>query len=175
MQCNCHWRLLRYLVVSGFYLSSTAEVVVNIDYKDDNHVVIPTDVIGYKYIVTSPQFSDYQETFFVIHGNTSTVRIVLPSNLQSTVEIDGVQYSQGSSVNLTLPVDGVLGISCSCDLTGAMVTSDLPVNILSGARRSSSQEGYIEAVPPFGAWGRRFIFSSHPWVAANVTLVIQGL
>ena len=137
-------------------------------------MLLPTDVAANSFIVMAPLFTDYQFSFIVIHGNMSTLQLTIPDTIQSNVNIGGNSYTPGSTANVTLPVNGVLSIICSCDLTGVAITSDLPVSILSGGKKSNSPDGYIEAVTPLGTWGRKFVFPSHTWISETVTLVIAG-
>lgn len=145
-----------------------------IEYSEDTHIVLPTDVFAKQFTVASPPFGPYQKSFIVIHGNASALNIAFPDSITSNVDINGINYGADSNANVTLPVNGVLAILCSCDLTGVTITSDLPVFILSGAKKTNSPEGLIETVAPEGTWGRKFLFPSHPWIAANITLVITG-
>lgn len=181
VQMHCFMRLavgslvlISVLIVAGFLLSSTSEVSVYIEYSSDNHVVLPTDVFAKHFIVASPLFAAYQDSFIVIHGNSSTLQLAIPDTLTSNVNIDGASYSAGSSVDVTLPTNGVVAIECPCDLTGVTVTSDLPVSVFSGAKRPNSPEGVIEAVAPVGTWGRKFLFPSHSWISDNISLIITG-
>lgn len=167
------WALLR--LISGLIVTSTFEVIIYVDYADDSHVVLPVDVTSTEYILTSPTVVDYSVSYVIIHGNTSVVQFEVPDKTQSNIQIEGTSYGPGSTANISLPLNGVLAISCSCDLTGAKVTSDLPVFILTGAKKSSSPTGYIEATFPVGTWGRKFLFPTHSWISDNVTLVITGL
>lgn len=137
-------------------------------------MVIPTDVVGYNYIVTSVVTIELSDSFIVIHGNNSHVELRLPEGLQSSISISGEQYDAGSNINISFPANGVLGIKCSCDLSGATIFSNLPVSVLVGNTKRNSTDGVIEQLPPMNTWGRKFLFSKSIWFAQNITLKITG-
>ncbi|WAR04016.1 hypothetical protein MAR_010574 [Mya arenaria] len=160
----------------GYELVSTAEVFVYINFLHDNLALLPTDVSGTEYVVTSRLTSMLNETFVVIHGDKTTVNVTLPGDcVSSTIEIDGQTIAGQSKLTVVLPDNGVLGILFNCDITGAHIKSDLPTQVFSGAtNRASVSGGMIEQVPPLYTAGRRFLYSAHAWIRSNITVIITG-
>lgn len=160
--------------VSGFLMETSSEVTVYIDHKDDNFLLYPVDAFGYNYIVTSITTMKLPQSFIVIHGNNSYFELTLPVGIPSHVSISEKQYQGGSKINISLPTHGVIGIKCSCDLTGASIDSVLPISVLVGSMESNSINAVIEQLPAKNTWGRKFIFSNSRWFAQNITLKITG-
>ncbi|XP_060556928.1 uncharacterized protein LOC132717475 [Ruditapes philippinarum] len=175
LQLACNQFVWESPTTMGFLLKATAEVSVYIDYKDDSYILIPSDAFGYNYIVTSITTSKLSESFMVIHGNNSYVELTLPQGIQSQVSISGTQYGGGSKINISLPASGVIGIKCSCDLTGATVDSALPISVLVGSFDTSFSSVVLEQLQAKNTWGRKFIFSHSSLIAQNVTVKITGL
>ncbi|XP_045176687.2 uncharacterized protein LOC123537162 [Mercenaria mercenaria] len=174
LELNCTQFVWKLPTTAGFQLQTTSEVSVYIDNREDSYMLIPTDAFGYNYIVSSIATIMLPDSIIVIHGNNSHVELTLPADIQSRVTINGKQYEGGSMISISLPANGVVGIKCFCDLTGAIVNSALPISVLVGSMGNSSTDAVLAQLPAKNTWGRKFIFTHSSWFAQNVTLKITG-
>ncbi|KAL4224827.1 hypothetical protein ACF0H5_015523 [Mactra antiquata] len=164
------------ILTSGFFLTSTEEVNVYVhNDNNDNCMVFPEDTAGTNYMITNIVTTILPESFIIIHGNDSQVSLTLPDTfVSSTLTISGVQYSTGSPVIFTLPEHGMLGLNCSCDLTGAIINSSRPISVFVGSYSDSTSVGVMEQILPTSSWGKRYLYSMSAWLHSNVTLIISG-
>lgn len=136
--------------------------------------MFPWDIIGHNYIVSSLTTIELADSFVILHGNQSHVELTLPPGHVVNVTINGQQYTGGSTVNISLPEYGVLGIRCTCDLTGATIVSTLPVSVYIGAIGRNLFSGLIEQLPAKETFGRKFLYPVSSRLAQNLTLKISG-
>lgn len=112
-----------------------------------------------------------------------------PARVSVTVAADTVAggsvpaLAAGQTLTVDLPPFGVLHIAGrpDQDLTGTVIRSDVPVSVLAGCHSclvatSPTSDDVLEAIPPLGAWGRRYVVPvSYPTtVATNLIRILSG-
>ena len=159
-------------------MNTTSEVLVYLDFKDDNLVLFPTDVSGMVYSVTTHVTSHYVRSFIVIHSGSEAVNVsisVPETCLTSNITIDDVDYTGVPHINVTLQTHTVLGVLCSCDLSGALVVSDIPVVVFSGSTvKDDAKTGTIDQIPARFTFGKRYLYPAHDWILENITVILTG-
>ena len=153
---------------NALYITADDEVVmygVNKErYSNDAYLALPTDVLGQEYyLVTWYPPSRQTEMMMVGINDTTTVQIQLPSAIGgNTITYNGATYGAGDTITDTLDRFDTLQLVSSGDLTGAYVTSDKPIGVLSGNQKTKigsggSSDHLCEFLIPVSQWGKNFI------------------
>ncbi|XP_013415051.1 IgGFc-binding protein [Lingula anatina] len=159
----------------GIYITASDEIIVYAvnkeHYSSDSFLVIPADVLGTDYFVPAwprnTAVSGRQEPAqigVVATENSTSVNFTMPSHSFSC-SYNGQTYSSGDSLTVSLDRCQTFQLQCDEDLTGARVTSDKPIGIVSGNKRtellstssSRSSDHIEEMIPSVPTLGRRFL------------------
>ncbi len=157
---------------NGIEIYSTRDISVlclnygGYGYASDGYLALPTNTLGLVYVVASyqPYYSRSRANFAVISAHENNAIIVLP-NKNVVIQSRGLSYNKGASLFVTLEKLEALYISSTSDLSGTIVISRKPVNVISGVERayptgSTGQSGFLESfLLPVSLWGRFFILS----------------
>ncbi|XP_013415060.1 IgGFc-binding protein [Lingula anatina] len=159
----------------GIYITASDEIIVYAvnkeHYSSDSFLVIPADVLGTDYFVPAwprnTAVSGRQEPAqigVVATENSTSVNFTMPSHSFSC-SYNGQTYSSGDSFTVSLDRCQTFQLQCDEDLTGARVTSDKPIGVVSGSKRtellstssSRSSDHIEEMIPSVPTLGRRFL------------------
>ncbi|KAK3096144.1 hypothetical protein FSP39_023688 [Pinctada imbricata] len=132
-------------------------------YSNDAYLALPTDVLGTEYYSVTWYPPTLQTELMVVGVNdTTTVTIVLPSGLGgNTVSWNGVNYGAGDTITQVVNRFDTWQITSSGDLTGAYVTSDKIIGLISGNKKTrigtgGSSDHLTEFLMPVDNWGKNF-------------------
>ncbi|KAJ8315039.1 hypothetical protein KUTeg_007189 [Tegillarca granosa] len=152
----------------GFLITADDEIVaygVNKQLNsNDAFLALPTDVMGTEYYAIS-YYPPYRRCQLMVVGveDSTSVQIKFPSNswAQTTDSYNGQTYAAGSTLSITVNRYDTFQIQSLGDLTGAYITSDKPISVFSGNRKTNtgqydSQDHLVEHLTPVNTWGKKF-------------------
>jgi RHS repeat-associated protein len=140
----------------------------------DAYLALPNDVLGTQYLVMSyPGFNDSE--FDVVATQDQTHVTITPSATTATRPA-GVPYT------VTLNAGQVYQLisASNGDLTGTSITSDQPIDVLSGSRATQVPNGFphvnflVEQIPPIADWGQHFFTVPSATRSADVYRVLAS-
>ncbi|KAJ8314516.1 hypothetical protein KUTeg_006666 [Tegillarca granosa] len=152
----------------GFLITADDEVVaygVNKQkYSNDAFLALPTDVLGKEYyaITYYPPYRRAQIMVVGVQDSTSvTIRFSSSSWSKTTDSYGGRTYKSGSTLRISVNRYDTFQIQSPGDLTGAYITSDKPISVFSGNRKTNtgpygSQDHLVEHLTPVNTWGKKF-------------------
>ena len=135
----------------------------------DGFHALPTDVIGTKYFVltyVNPYTTRYENNLLVVGVRDFTsLRIKLANNPNVNVIFNNISYGRGDDIDIILHRYKTVQIEAVGDLSGSVVTSDKPVTVLSGNKKTivrkdgiaSGIDHLVDMLPPVDTWGKRYI------------------
>jgi hypothetical protein len=150
----------------GIHVTSTAEVTVyglnRITFTTDAYLGLPTDILGTEYIVQGYKNTDIVNgtQFAVVATQDATTVTINP-----TVTTDGHTAGTPYTVNLNQGQTYQLrnGDLAPADLSGSIVTSNLPVAVFGGHECANIPAGavacdhIVEEMTPTATWGKSFV------------------
>ncbi|XP_063430248.1 uncharacterized protein LOC134712536 [Mytilus trossulus] len=152
----------------GILVSASDEVViygVNKErYSNDAFLGVPIDVLGTEYYAVT-WYPASQQCELAVAGviDNTVVSFTFPASMSSSVTYDGVSYSGGSTLTVTLhQFDTIQLINSDADLTGTYIHSDKKIAAFSGNKKTTigtgtSSDHLVEQLTPVGTWGKNFI------------------
>ncbi|KAJ8315427.1 hypothetical protein KUTeg_007577 [Tegillarca granosa] len=152
----------------GFLITADDEVVaygVNKQkYSNDAFLALPTDVLGKEYYAVTyyPPYRKAQIMVVGVQDSTSvTIRFSSSSWSRTTDSYGGKTYAAGSTLRIRVNRYDAFQIQSPGDLTGAYITSDKPISVFSGNRKTNtgpygSQDHLVEHLTPVNTWGKKF-------------------
>ncbi|ESP00925.1 hypothetical protein LOTGIDRAFT_172933 [Lottia gigantea] len=163
------------ITYSGAIVATSKEdIMVYVQYKQDNFLVFPITSLSKQYIVVTDLPSYMDKAFLAITTpSKSVVRIRIPRDMKSFVVFNEGRFYPGETISVSLSRYDVLMIDCECDLTGVNVESDTGVVVVSGSYKKSSTLVIIEECLSAGAWGKHFVLPIEFWMK-NASLKILG-
>ncbi|CAG2227544.1 Hemicentin-1 [Mytilus edulis] len=152
----------------GILVSASDEVViygVNKErFSNDAFLGVPTDVLGTEYYAVT-WYPASQQCELAVAGviDNTVVSFTFPASMSSSVTYDGVSYSGGSTLTVTIhQFDSIQLINSNADLTGTYIHSDKKIAAFSGNKKTiigtgTSSDHLVEQLTPVGTWGKNFI------------------
>ncbi|XP_071151058.1 uncharacterized protein [Mytilus edulis] len=152
----------------GILVSASDEVViygVNKErFSNDAFLGVPTDVLGTEYYAVT-WYPASQQCELAVAGviDNTVVSFTFPASMSSSVTYDGVSYSGGSTLTVTIhQFDSIQLINSNADLTGTYIHSDKKIAAFSGNKKTiigtgTSSDHLVEQLTPVGTWGKHFI------------------
>lgn len=154
-------------VPNGIHVLADDDVVIYAvnkeKYSNDAYLGVPVDVLGKEYYaVTYYPPSQQCELLIVGVEDSTTVTIKFPAIMQQTVTWNGQTYAAGSTLTGTVDRFDTWQLTSKGDLTGAYITSDKNVGVISGNKKTKigsggSSDHLCEMMIPVGRWGKNFI------------------
>lgn len=154
-------------VPNGIHVLADDDVVIYAvnkeKYSNDAYLGVPVDVLGKEYYaVTYYPPSQQCELLIVGVEDSTTVTIKFPAIMQQPVTWNGQTYAAGSTLTGTVDRFDTWQLTSKGDLTGAYITSDKNVGVISGNKKTKigsggSSDHLCEMMIPVGRWGKNFI------------------
>ncbi|XP_060070843.1 uncharacterized protein LOC132550773 [Ylistrum balloti] len=152
----------------GVLVKSNDEIVIYGVNKEkfscDAFLGLPVDVLGTDYyILTYYPPSDQCELLIVGVENNTAVTIRLGEALGNyTVRWDRYYYRKGDEIHISLDRLDTFQLVSKGDLSGSRVTSDKPVSVFSGNKKTKIGRGFssdhiVEHLMPVTSWGKKFV------------------
>uniref|UniRef100_K1PPW7 Hemicentin-1 n=1 Tax=Magallana gigas TaxID=29159 RepID=K1PPW7_MAGGI len=128
-------------VPNGIHVLADDDVVIYAvnkeKYSNDAYLGVPVDVLGKEYYaVTYYPPSQQCELLIVGVEDSTTVTIKFPAIMQQTVTWNGQTYAAGSTLTGTVDRFDTWQLTSKGDLTGAYITSDKNVGVISGNKKT---------------------------------------
>ncbi|XP_067948898.1 uncharacterized protein [Watersipora subatra] len=152
-------------------------------YSADAYLVLPTDVLGTKYILPAWRTAFYRGGTMVVISpryDDTSVNITLNGTVvKETFLLNRGEVYQYVGQYDSSSVAGASAVNVD-DLTGAVVSSDKPVAVLSGNKRTYIGEGarssdhIVEMIPPVNTLGQDFMLSSFIERKTDIVRVIAA-
>lgn len=137
--------------------------------SDDSSMILPTEKLSTSYTVVStqplrPRFPVYSSVFAIASLNddtTVTIKFKLLNN-SSPITINGKNYSDSDTLEMSLNKLETFQVGHNTDLTGTTIESSQPVAVFSGNRcnmfpGSMTCSHMMEQLPPTAEWENFFI------------------
>ena len=154
-------------VSNGIHILADDDVVIYAvnkeKFSNDAYLGVPVDVLGREYYaVTFYPPSQQCEMLIVGVEDSTSVTIKFPSIMQSPVTWNGQTYGAGSTLTGTVNRFDTWQLKTTGDLTGAYITSDKNIGVISGNKKTrigvgGSSDHLCEMMIPVGRWGKNFI------------------
>ncbi|XP_069114974.1 uncharacterized protein [Argopecten irradians] len=152
----------------GILVTSDDEIVIygvnKEKYSADAFLGLPVDVLDDDYyIMTYYPPTDQCELLVVGVENNTAVTVRLGSALENyTVEWAGKEYRKGEEIHINLHRFDTFQLISKGDLTGTRVTSDKPISVFSGNKKTKIGRGFssdhiVEHLMPVTSWGKKFV------------------
>ncbi|KAL3843275.1 hypothetical protein ACJMK2_021217 [Sinanodonta woodiana] len=158
-------------------LFSTQEVILYVEYSEDNYLVHPVDSYGSCYSVAVATSETRNSSYFVVISKyNTTINITLSEQLMNQVVLAGNRtYLSGSMIYVVLRENEVFSIQCGCNLSGTTIISADNVTVLAGSfNMHDSNYHILEQLLPMNTWGQRYMFSKNSWMSENISVIIIG-
>ncbi|XP_033733950.1 uncharacterized protein LOC117323058 [Pecten maximus] len=152
----------------GILIESDDEIVIygvnKEKFSSDAFLGLPVDVLGTDYyIMTYYPPTDQCELLVVGVENNTAVTVLLGDALGNyTVEWEGHDYRKGDEIHINLDRFDTFQLVSKGDLSGTHVTSDKPVSVFSGNKKTKIGRGFssdhiVEHLTPVASWGKKFV------------------
>ena len=132
-------------------------------YSNDAFLGLPVNVLGTDYYAITYDPATEQTQVMVIGTEDSTaISIALPTSMNGNVQYSGT-HTSGDTITDSLDRFDTLQIrNSNGDLTGAHITSDKPIAVYSGNKRTSigtgnTKDHLVEMWYPVERWGTEFV------------------
>ncbi|XP_056004586.1 IgGFc-binding protein-like [Ostrea edulis] len=132
-------------------------------YSNDAYLGVPVDVLGTEYYAVT-FYPPTQQCELMIVGveDGTTVTIKFPASMQQSVTWNGQSYAAGDTLTGTVDRFDTWQLISKGDLTGAYITSDKNVGVISGNKKTrigsgGSSDHLCEMMIPVGRWGKNYI------------------
>ncbi|XP_076472307.1 uncharacterized protein LOC143301799 [Babylonia areolata] len=158
----------------GVRVQATQEVSVYSVNKEpkstDAYVSLPVDVLGQEYYAMT--YTRDAELLVVGTQDNTQVSIEWPTSAgPCSIAYGGTTYGNGDTLTLTLnkyETFHALQLDTNADFTGAYITSNKPIAVISGNKKiavplnAGSADHLTEMLMPVDTWGTSFISTSTP-------------
>ncbi|XP_046357716.2 chitinase-like protein PB1E7.04c [Haliotis rufescens] len=128
----------------------------------DIYLALPVDQFGFSFYVVTYQSLGDKTQFSVIASSANTeVIIEFPPGL-TTLRYNNITIRNPTIINVTLQKHEVIQFQNDKDLTGVYVSSNEPIAVIAGARKSKldtdkTADHLVEQMTPVTTWGKHFI------------------
>ncbi|KAL5008911.1 hypothetical protein ScPMuIL_014492 [Solemya velum] len=156
----------------GVLIEATEEVIVYVNNKEkysaDSFLALPVDVFGKEYYIPSYTYGTWlkkdSRSQFSIIGSINHTNVDV--KLTGKVKWNNIEYTTGQTLSFTLDqyqVAQIQGTDRDQDFTGTHVTSNQPIGIVAGNRRTivksggSTSDHLEEMIQPLSAWGKTYM------------------
>ncbi|XP_046566012.1 IgGFc-binding protein-like [Haliotis rubra] len=128
----------------------------------DVYLALPVDQFGFSFYVVTYQSTGDKTQFSVTSSSADTsVTIEFPSGL-ATLQYNSITILNPDIINVTLQKHEVIQFQNDRDLTGTYVSSNKPIAVIAGARKSSldttkTKDHLVQQMTPVTTWGKHFV------------------
>ena len=133
-------------------------------YSNDAFLGIPVNMLGQDYYAITYSPASRQTEILVVGVEDGTsVSITLPTSMGGSVSYSGHTYTQSNTITETLDrFDTWQIVNTGGDLTGAHITSNKPIGVFSGNKKTNigsgkSSDHLVEMWYPVERWGKEFV------------------
>lgn len=151
----------------GIHVTALAPItVVGFDHRvasTDTYLGLPTAGLGTEYLVLSytntPALAAEGGTQFAVVATDDLTTVTITPSVTTGTRAAGVPYTVNLNRGEVYQLRNSEGPS---DLSGSVISSNLPVAVLAGQRCANVPPGHaycnhlVEQLPPVSAWGRQF-------------------
>ncbi|XP_067684301.1 uncharacterized protein [Haliotis asinina] len=128
----------------------------------DTYLALPVSGFGFSFYVVTYQSVNDKSHFSVISSTANTVVTVeFPPGL-STLDYNGIVIKKPSTIIVTLEKHEVMQFLNDKDLTGVYVSSNEPIAVIAGAKKSKldtdgTSDHLVQQMTPVTTWGKHFV------------------
>ena len=154
----------------ALYISADNNIVVygvnKAEYSNDAFLGLPLNVLGTDYYtITYSPAQNQTQLMLIGTEDSTTVNIVLPTITGGSITYGGNTYGAGNTITDTVERFDTLQIvnkNTNGDLSGAHITSDKPIAVFSGNKKTTIGSGWssdhlVEMWYPVERWGTEFL------------------